>query len=122
VGTDGGCGGFLVLGVVDAEACEDVQGVVPVAVGLLKLVQHVVGRVAPGNERALAEELFDLQVQVRKASEDGGNELALGLWTYGISRFGACLSRRWTGSWTAPTVLAMPTEGSAAIAIQNPCS
>src|SRR5215813_5115313 len=40
---DGRDGGFLVLGVVDVEPGEDVQGVLPVCAGLLWLVQRVVG-------------------------------------------------------------------------------
>ena len=43
MGADGRDGGFLVVGVVDAEAGEDVQGVLPVCAALLGLVQRVVG-------------------------------------------------------------------------------
>ena len=40
---DGRSGGFLVVAAVDAEAGEDVQGVLPVFAGSLVLVERVVG-------------------------------------------------------------------------------
>lgn len=43
VAADGHGVGFLVVGVVDAEAGEDVQGVLPVCAGPLGLVQRVMG-------------------------------------------------------------------------------
>jgi hypothetical protein len=43
VGADGRDRSFVVLGVVDAEAGEDIEGVLPVGAGLLGLVQCVVG-------------------------------------------------------------------------------
>lgn len=42
MGLDGGEVGFLVVGVVDAELGEDVQGVLPLLAGLLVLVQGVI--------------------------------------------------------------------------------
>ncbi len=43
MGADSRCGGFFVVGVVDAEAGEDVQGMLPVCAGQFELVQGVVG-------------------------------------------------------------------------------
>jgi hypothetical protein len=43
VGADGRDGGLLVLGVVDLEADEDVQRVLPVCVGPLMLAQFLMG-------------------------------------------------------------------------------
>jgi hypothetical protein len=43
VGVDGRNSGLFLVGVVDAEPGEDVQGLLPVCAGLLGLAQRVVG-------------------------------------------------------------------------------
>ena len=61
--TDGRRGGFLVVGAVDADVGEDVQGVLPVFAGLFVLVEGVVGVGEPVVGAGLIEGLAHLARQ-----------------------------------------------------------
>jgi hypothetical protein len=60
VSTDGRSGGFLVVGAVDADFGEDVQGVLPVFAGLFVLAESVVGVGEPVVGAGLVEGLAQL--------------------------------------------------------------
>jgi hypothetical protein len=60
MGADGRDGGFLVVGVVDTDVDEDIQGVLPVGAGSFRLVQCMVGVGGPVVGAGAVEGLVEL--------------------------------------------------------------